>query len=114
MFGLSPRIVGFSTGGGGGGARREDRAAGIIEGEGKAEGLADLHFGDPLQDLLWREEIEPATFVVGTEIAPGGACGAAGPALVVCHRHFLPVVRPDGAVPGRYCRDGSPPARCSR
>ena len=72
-------------------ARREDGAARIVERQRQAERLADLHLGDALQDLLRRQEIEPAAFIVGAEIAPGRAGGAVGPAWIVCHDEFPPV-----------------------
>ena len=54
-------------------ARVEVVAARQIERQAQAEILPGLHLRDPLQHLLRRDVIHPATLVVGPELAPIGA-----------------------------------------
>jgi hypothetical protein len=54
-------------------ARIEHRAAGIVERQREAEGLALLHLGDALQHLLARHVVHPPALIVVAEFAPVGA-----------------------------------------
>jgi hypothetical protein len=60
-------------------ARVELVPARVVERERQAEHEAFAHLGDRLLHLFGREEIEPPDLVVGTEVAPGGACGTVLP-----------------------------------
>ncbi len=75
--------------------RIEDAAARIVERHREAERQALAHLGDALLHLLGRDQVEPAELIVGTEVAPGGACGfdlptrighAKPPGVLIVHR----------------------------
>ena len=68
--------------------RVDDGAAGIVERQAEAEGLAFLNLGDAFLDLVGGQQVEPAQLIVRTPIAPGRACRAAFPTRVIGHNHL--------------------------
>jgi hypothetical protein len=56
-------------------ARVEHVAAGKVQRQRQAEGLAGADFARALQDLFFGDEVQAAELVVGPEVAPVGAFG---------------------------------------